>query len=299
MAVKVGLQMYSVREYMRLDPLEALDRCVMAGYRYLELPLKAKADEQGYLYGRTAVQWKEQAKKSGAVITGGYIRDLSIKTISEFINFYRLLGAEHLVIYIDYFPSRKILDEKCKIYNEIGKLCADVGLSLFYENHYHEYQKYGDQFIFDLLMEQTISEYFSVSLNTYWLMRGLINPMYVLNRHSKRIKSLVQEDYPLDQIDKFNIWRFDRYHPIAKNIQYDKLLQGNEIENIHPVQCELFTEIGTGILSLQSVIDFANEHGEIKYVFLKQDYSSMDSEFDSIALSAKNYHSVRGIDWND
>jgi hypothetical protein len=108
---------------------------------------------------------------------------------------------------------------------------------------------------------------------------------------------LVQEDYPLDQVDKFNMWRFDRYHPIAQNIQYDSVLRGNEIENIHPVQCELFTEIGTGMLPLQPVIDFANEQGGINYVFLKQDYTAKESEFESIALSAKNYRSIRDVEW--
>jgi len=297
MAVKVGLQMYSVREYMRLDPMEALDRCVKAGYRYLELPLKAKTDKKGCLYGKTAAQWKEQANKCGAIITGGYVKDLTVENVGEFIEFYRTLGAERLVIYIDYFPSRKILDEKCKLYNEIGKYCKEAGLKLFYENHYHEYQKHDNHFIFDLLMEQTDPLYFSVSLNTYWLMRGLVNPICVMNKHGSRIGSLVQEDYPLELIDKFNMWRFDRYHPIAKNIQYDNVLQGNEIENIHPVQCELFTEIGTGILPLQPVIDLANKLDGIKYVFLKQDYTVMDSEFDSILLSCKNYRSVRGIEW--
>jgi sugar phosphate isomerase/epimerase len=298
MAVKVGLEMYSVREYMRVDPLEALDRCVKAGYRYLELPLKAKTDERGRLYGKTAFQWKEQAKKSKAVITGGYVRDLSARNAGEYIDFYRELGAQRLVIYIDYFPDRKTLDEKCKIYNETGKRCNEAGLKLYYENHYHEYQRHNGRFIFDLLMEQTDPAYFSVSLNTYWLMRGLVNPLDVLRKHGARVGSLVQEDYPLDQVDKFNMWRFDRYHPIAQNIQYHSVLKGNEIENIHPVQCELFTEIGTGMLPLQPVIDFANEQGGIDYVFLKQDYTAMESEFDSVALSARNYRSVRGIVWD-
>ena len=297
MAIKVGLQMYSVREYMRVDPLEALDKCVKAGYRYLELPLKTKTDEKGYLYGKTADQWKEQAKKTGAIITGGYIQDLSIETAGEFIEFYKTLKAERLVIYIDYFPSRKILDKKCTLYNEVGKYCKDAGLKLCYENRYHEYQKHNEHFIFDLLMEQTDPSCFSISLNTYWLMRGLVNPIIVIRKYGNRINSLVQEDYPLEQIDKFNMWRFYRYHPIAQNIQYNNVLRGNEIENIHPVQCELFTEIGTGMLPLQPVIDLANELKRINYVFLKQDYTAMDSEFESIALSLKNYRSVRGIEW--
>jgi hypothetical protein len=51
------------------------------------------------------------------------------------------------------------------------------------------------------------------------------------------------------------------------------------------------------MLPLQPAIDFANKQGGINYVFLKQDYTAKESEFESIALSAKNYRSIRGVEW--
>lgn len=83
--------------------------------------------------------------------------------------------------------------------------------------------------------------------------------------------------------------------PIAYNIQFKNVLQGSEIENIHPVQCELFCEIGSGFLPLQAIIDLAGEIGGIPYVFLKQDYTRYPSEFESVAASAANYRRQTGF----
>jgi len=298
MAIKVGLQMHSVREAMHLDSLAALAECAKAGYRYIQLPARLKGDESGQLYGKSASQWKLASQQYGVILTGGYAKDLSEKNLDDYIAFYKEAGAEHIVIPIDYFPTMELLERKCELYNTMGARCKQSGLTLCYENHYHEFQQLDGRFIFDILMKNTDPELLSVSLNSYWLMRGLVNPLEVLKKYSNRVISLVQQDYPLAEIDKFNMWRFYRYHPIAYNIQYENVLQGNEIENIHPVQCELFCEIGTGILPLQPIIDLANESGNMSNVFLKQDYTRYPSEFESIRCSAKHYRRVRGVSWD-
>lgn len=151
--------------------------------------------------------------------------------------------------------------------------------------------------VFEQLMEHTEPEYLSVQLNQYWLLRGLVNPLQVLEKYHDRVETIVQEDYPLEEIDKFNMWKFYRYHPIAYNIQYSNVLQGNEIENILPVQCELFTEIGDGMIAHQPLVDLAVKYPNIKYVILKQDYTGCKDEFDSIRRSAENYKTIRGVEW--
>ena len=166
-----------------------------------------------------------------------------------------------------------------------------------YENHFHEWQILDGKTVFEQLMEYTEPEYLSVQLNQYWLLRGLVNPLKVLEKYHDRVEAIVQEDYPLEEIDKFNMWKFYRYHPIAYNIQYPNVLQGNEIENILPVQCELFTEIGDGMIAHQPLVDLAVKYPNIKYVILKQDYTGCKDEFDSIRRSAENYKAIRGVEW--
>jgi sugar phosphate isomerase/epimerase len=297
MAIKVGLQMYSVREAM-YDPLAALEKVALAGYHYAELPIHDAGENASYFYEKSASEWKAKADSCNIHITGAYVKGLSMDNIDGICEFYTKLGSDHITIPIDYFPTRGILDEKCNMYNKLGERCKKYGLALYYENHYHEYQQYDGKNILDILMENTDPALFNLSLDIYWLMRGLIEPLEVFDKYSSRIYSIVQQDFPLDQIDKFNMWNFKNHHPIAKNIRYDTILKGNEIENIHPVQCELFTEIGTGIFKLQPIIDASNKVGKVKYVYLKQDFTRMSSEFDSIAVSLDNYKkAVTGVEF--
>lgn len=296
MGIKVSLSMHSVREIMRLEPLEALNRCGEAGFRWLYLPAPRENDNPGFLYGKTAAEWKKAAEEAGVRIDGGYVPSKE-SLLARYREFYAELGARQLLIPIDYFPDMEILKQKCDFYNQQGDACREAGLELLYENHYHEFQTLEGKTIFERLLEETDAGLFSIAMNSYWLMRGLVEPVKILRRFGKRVRMLVQQDYPLAEIDKFNMWKFYRYHPIAKNIQYEVLLKGNEIENIHPVQCELFCEIGEGMIPLQRMIDAAGEFENIQCVMLKQDYTRLPSEYDSIALSARNYHAVRGVRW--
>ena len=296
MAINVSLGMYSVREIMHLEPLGTVKNCAEAGFHYLYLPTPHKTDKAGLMYGQSAEIWKKTMEDADVEIVGGYV-PADLRLAESYIDFYARLNAKQVIIPIDYFPSSDALKKNCELYNWLGTLCKNSGLELLYENHYHEFQMIDGKKIMDILLEETDKELFSIALNSYWMMRGLINPLKFLKENGERVKIIIQQDYPLEEIDKFNMWRFDRYHPIAKNISYKNLLKGNEIENIHPVQSELFCEIGEGIIALQPIIDLANEFNNIHYVMLKQDYTHMTSEYESVALSAKNYHSVRDVIW--
>jgi sugar phosphate isomerase/epimerase len=54
-----------------------------------------------------------------------------------------------------------------------------------------------------------------------------------------------------------------------------------------------FTEIGTGIIDIQAIIDAANEIG-IEYIILEQDYSKF-MEFMSLEISMNSFKKYSGI----
>lgn len=58
-----------------------------------------------------------------------------------------------------------------------------------------------------------------------------------------------------------------------------------------------FTEIGSGIMPIQKIIDAANEYTDAKYIILEQDATRMPSQIDSIIKSMEGFKKFTGIEW--
>jgi sugar phosphate isomerase/epimerase len=295
--IRVGLQLHSVREALSFDPEGTLEQVAEIGYKLLELSGQDAAVEPRTWHDFTAPELRALGERLGVQFTGGQVTGLGTDNVDAVVDFYRDLGADHLTIPLDYFPTRQVVREKCALYNHLGEAAARHGLRLFYLNHYHEFQLVEGELVLDALLAGTDPELVGLELSPYWLMRGLVDPIKAFRKYRDRIGLLEQADYPLDRVDKLDMWHFSRHQPIAKNINKDIPLKGGEIEKIHAVQDELFSEIGDGILKLQELIDEANASGRVSYVFLRQDFTRMPSELDSVRRSFDNYRRVRGVAW--
>lgn len=298
MKAKAGLQMYSVREAFRFNPVHTIEKISAIGFKYLELPWHNAQEETEKICGLDASAFIYLADKYNVVFTGGYVTGLNRDNMEETVRFYKSIGSSHITLPVGYFPDRETLETQTCFYNTLTEVCREYGMVLCYENHYHEFQKLNDTCILDMILDKTDSEGFWLNLNTYWLVRGLVDPFRAFQKYKNRIMALVQQDYPLDAIDKINMWEFYRYHPIARNIKKDVPLKGGEIENIHPVMCTLYTEIGDGIMKIREMAEKVKEADTVSYIFLKQDYTRMESEFDSIRRSRENYGLMQDILWD-
>lgn len=59
-----------------------------------------------------------------------------------------------------------------------------------------------------------------------------------------------------------------------------------------------FTEIGTGIMPIQQIIDAANQYTAAEYIILEQDYTRMESQFASVQKSMEAFRKYTGISWD-
>jgi sugar phosphate isomerase/epimerase len=295
--VKVGLQLYSVREALIFDPRWTIESVASIGYRLLELSGHDAAEDPGSCYGIRSAVFRELGAEFGVRFVGGKVQHLELSNVDAVTDYYLDLGADHVTIAIGYFPTADAVKERAKTYNVLGERCAEKGLSLFYAHHYHELQSVEGRVVLDALMSETDPQLLGLEFNPYWLMRGLASPRKIFEKYRDRIRIVEQQDFPLEEIAKLNMWTFREHHPIAENIRWEVPLKGGEIENIHPVQCSLFTEIGEGIVKLQEVVDEANSTGKVDYILLRQDFTRMTSEFDSIAKSMENYRRLRDVVW--
>lgn len=292
MSMKIGLQIYTVRNSFKKDPMGTLEKISALGYKVIELANHRADKDPGTGLNIGARQLKLKADEVGISIIGGHVMPEDSNMIDGFykqedninhiIEYYNELGSKYIVIPIDFFPTKDYLLKRCKLYNKIGEVFYKAGLNLLYHNHFHDFQCFDDEYIFDIILDNTDPKYMNIELDAYWAMRGGMNPAETIRQYGNRISIIHGKDFPLDQIQYFNAWNIlDQYTP----------LDWDGFQSV--IKPEYFTEIGEGIIKIQDVIDAGNEFN-IPYFLVELDITTM-GEIDSIAKSMSNLKKMRDL----
>ncbi len=313
--LKVGLALYSVRNKMNSDPLATIDKVGKLGYKYVEAanyaldqdPLlgfmlspedaKAKFDEFGMKLischiGR--VDMYEDASKSLLVFKDVPklvpLKDDDIARCSEA---HLKVGSDKLICPVEFYPNnRDGILRKCEYLNHLSELAKKYGTKFMYHNHYQEFASVDNKLIFEYLYENTELLF---ELDTFWVMRGGEDPIEIMKRYGDRIAMLHQKDYSTATKVPVNIWH--TLGPDMKNAKYPHR-SIKEKEFFTADIPETYTEIGTGIMPIQDIIDAANKYTKAEYILLEQDYSENYDEFESIQVSMNHFKKYSGIEWS-
>jgi sugar phosphate isomerase/epimerase len=284
--MQVGIQLYSVRNYMAQNPVAAVKSVIQEGYRYLETANHSADKDPGVGFGVAAQEMKEILDGEGAQVVSAHIFPMSANILGPVLEYYHRLGTKYLVVPMGFYPDRGAALRQAEDLNRIGKTCAEAGISLLYHNHFQEFQVFDGLTVFDLILGHTDPNLVKIELDTYWAMRGGQDPAALLRKWGERVRLIHQKDYPAEYRDRINlIDRVNREH-LTVDMGY---FMGMDIE-------KTFTEIGTGIMDIQGIIDAGNGACKADYIILEQDRSSHD-EFESIRISMKNFKQFTGIEW--
>lgn len=285
MSLKVGVQLYSVRNEMMKDPIGTIESVAKAGYKYLEAANHNALEDFGVGFGVDAKTLKSVLDDQGSGIVSAHIFPFTADNTKELIEYNHILGNNYIVYPMDFYGGYDEVQRKVEMMNSVGKIFRAEGISLLYHNHFHEFQKFGDKTVFQMIYENTDPDYLGFELDTFWSMRGGQNPLEVMDYLGQRLKLVHQKDYlPADGYPKVI---FDRLGYDAK-IDMDVFNSGYSEKE--------FTEIGTGSMDIQAIIDKANALGSVDYIILEQDYSQ-HPELESIRLSMDSFKKFNGISW--
>lgn len=170
--MKIGLQLYSVREFCKTeeDLATTLLRVAKIGYRYVQvsgiLPLSAEVlrkllDDAGL----TACSTHEPYEK--------IIHETSL--VAEY---YHTLGAD--VVACPGLPQNLHCAEGYETAGEqldiAGKKLSEAGLSLVYHNHAIEFTRYEKRTGYEILLDPNKRSYLGTELDTYWVQFGGADP---------------------------------------------------------------------------------------------------------------------------
>ncbi len=284
MALKVGIQLYSVREDMEKDPVEAIRKVAEIGYKNLEVANSRADQDPGVGFGVPADQLLEILGGFGAKVVSSHIRPIDDTTLPAIIEYHHKIGNKYVGQSADFFPDYDTLMKRCEFYNQVGKTLSAYGMKFLYHNHYHEFQKFQDKYVLYHIMDNTDPQYVDFELDTFWAMRGGADPVEVIKRLGSRMHMIHQKDFSKTTDSPINLWTVK-----DPNVPITRETFGSGFDK------KDFCEVGTGIMPIQDILDAANEQGA-EFVILEQDATQL-TPMESIKISMDSFRKYNGIEW--
>jgi sugar phosphate isomerase/epimerase len=186
----LGVQLYSVRNELAEDFEGTVARLAAMGYEGLEF-----AD----YFGMAGEEIKEILDKYDLRCCGSHVRMDVLRgdDFEETVAFNKAMGNNYFII--RWIPeeereTREMFLETIKGYNEIAARLESHGMRLGYHNHDYIFQKFGDEYLWDILAENT-DESFILQLDMGHSALMGESPVELIRRHPGRTASIHAKAY--------------------------------------------------------------------------------------------------------
>lgn len=289
MDVRIGLQLYSVRQSLAEDPWGTLAAVAGAGFTRLEAANHRARQDPGVGFGVEAGELRSRLGELGLSIVGCHLNPLDPEILPRALDYQAELGNTQIGCDIEFYPvgDQDFVLRRCEVDNQVGELARQRGMRFYYHNHFQEFQRIGDDYVYDLVLANTDPALVFLELDTYWMYRGGQDPVAWMSKVAERVVLLHQKDFPAEAPQPLNL--FEGVVSPTENIDMAVF------EERKDTRC--FTEIGTGVLPIQDVVDAAARLPHLDYLFLEQDHTTLP-EVESIGRSHDAFSAgFTGISW--
>jgi sugar phosphate isomerase/epimerase len=277
LSLSLGLQLYSVRNELQKDPLGALEKVAAIGYKDLELAIHYSdaAGHGGYsVAGMKAAEFKSNLDRLGMRALNAQMFPIENVHWERLIPFVQEIEMPAVSISMSMFKNRQAAFDFSATLNKCGEICRKNGLDFYYHNHFQEFQKFEGQTVMEIILANTDKDLVKIEFDTYWALRGGVDPSEYLRTLGERCDLVHQKDMPATA--KPVNW-FDFFGEDA-DITLDKKLGTSTTDQ--------FTEIGEGVMDIPAIIATIREMGIVKTIFVEQDFTARN-QLDSVEFSYK------------
>lgn len=193
---EIGLQLYSVRDAMRNDPVAAVTQVGEIGYSFGE----TAGYGDGKFYGMEPLAFKKLMNDNGMEFlsshTGQACPDSSnwdevMAWWDQCIDAHAAAGVKYIVQpFMDQkgYESLEGLKAYCDYFNVVGEKCAAKGIKFGYHNHSHEFEEIDGVRRYDYMLQNTDPEKVFFQLDLYWITVGGQDPVDYFNKYPGRFK---------------------------------------------------------------------------------------------------------------
>lgn len=187
---EIGLQLYSVRNEVKKDLKETLQKVRAMGIKELE---------GGDTYGMSIDEYTSMIHEMGFKMIGiGVDYDALTKDLTPAIEQAKKMGATYVVCFWighkgdEFGPSD--VEEAANRFNRAGKIFKEAGLQFCYHVHGYEFRPSKQGTLFDDLMTKTNPQFVNIELDVFWAKQGCADPVSIINTYPSRIKMLHLKD---------------------------------------------------------------------------------------------------------
>lgn len=193
--VKIGLQLYSVRDTMEKDMDAALGAVSRAGYDSVEFAgffgksadeIKAMLEKYGLEAVSAHIGYEELAENTGGILE--MCREIGIKYAAV-----PYMGPE-------LHKGTDGYDERIDVYKKAAENVKKYGMKLLYHNHDFEFRTYEGKYLNDWLMESVGEENISPEPDVCWIKYGGASPVDYIMKYSGRVPVVHLKDF-IGEID--------------------------------------------------------------------------------------------------
>ncbi|MBS5522182.1 MAG: TIM barrel protein [Clostridiales bacterium] len=278
--MKAAIQLYSVRDLMEKDPMGTIEQLAMAGYHYIEVANHNTTKDKGIGFGVPADKMKAMLERLGVQVISAHLDPFD--DLDALSDYQKTIGNKNVVYSRDFYHNRQEVLDRAYWLNKTGESCAKRGLTLFYHNHFHEFLSFDGEMIMDILAKHTDPDIVKFQLDTFWILRGGQDPAEIIKKYGSRVTMLHQKDFAAG---------FENDMDMTKKVKPGQYID-RSFYDLYEIP-ESFTEIGTGIMDIQAII---NAGAYVDYIILEQDHSQLNS-MDSVKLSKQGFEKFSGIKW--
>lgn len=257
-AMKVGLQLYSLREQIIHDVPGVIQKVAAAGYSEVETYGYSK---QSLFWGLSPQDFNTLLKDNDLVSPSGHYdvgsllgnatsNEEMFKGVDDFIEAAKEIGQKSIVVpwlapeLVTSIEDYKRIAEKL---NTLGEYLQKAGLQLGYHNHDFEFHSFDGKTGYETFLNETDADKVKFELDLYWAVRSQVDPVKLF------------EDHP----GRFNMWH------------------AKDADKNDPT---LNTEVGKGGIDFKSIFLQAKLAG-LEHVYVEQENFAIDP-YESIAESA-------------
>ncbi len=266
--LKVGVQLYSVRDVMDGQVAEKLQEIKDMGYDGVEF---------AGMYGMKPEELRDLCKKIGLEPISAHVPYFDmVKDPEGVLEQYRILGCKFVAVpYLteECRPGQPGFAQVVENVKMLGKIAKEKGMTLLYHNHDFEFVKVEDgSYALDYLYNNVSADLLQTELDTCWVRVGGEDPAAYVRKYTGRAPIVHLKDYTGSKSEHM-------YELIG--------IAGDEKKEVVKNTFE-FRPCGAGVQDIPGIVKAAEEAGA-GWVIVEQDNPSMGLSSMASVRSAREY----------